>query len=334
MMVALLMKTLLLTILLLAFLTAACDPLAPQPTAQVIIVTPVPSATSEATSTLTPTRTPTPTVTPNFTPTPTVSPCPEDAGQVLNFDEFLSPSAEENLRYRVYIPPCYIESQKRYPVAILLHGAGSTELQWDTLGVNEAIDQGLRLGAIAPMIVVMPYTGSIANLDQFPPDVSYETVVLDELLPAIDRDFCTVTVRDYRAIGGISRGGFWAYSIALRHPDVFGIVGGHSAFFDAENAPPANNPVDLALNSSFLPDANLRMYLDNGASDFAGIGLELFSSRLSSRGIPHTYIINPVGEHNDEYWSAHVSEYLTFYGRDWPRSTAELPSCLEASPTR
>ncbi|MCA9902419.1 MAG: hypothetical protein KC547_01070, partial [Anaerolineae bacterium] len=136
--------------------------------------------------------------------------------------------------------------------------------------------------------------------------------------------------RNFRAIGGISRGGFWAFSIALRHPDLFGIVGGHSAFFDPDNAPSANNPLDLALDTAFLTEANLRMYLDNAAADYVGPNLELFSSRLSARGIPHTYIINPVGDHNDDYWRAHLSEYLTFYGRDWPRDAGSLPSC-EAS---
>jgi S-formylglutathione hydrolase FrmB len=69
------------------------------------------------------------------------------------------------------------------------------------------------------------------------------------------------------------------------------------------------------------------MYIDNAAIDFVGANLELFSSRLSARGIPHTYIINPVGDHNDEYWSSHVNEYLAFYGRDWARDAADLPGC-------
>src|SRR5690606_29957509 len=160
----------------------------------------------------------------------------------------------------------------------------------------------------------------------------YEDVVLEELMPAIERDFCTINNRDYRAIGGISRGGFWAYSIGLRHPDIFGILGGHSTVFDENNAPAAYNPLDLALNVSFLEEASPRMYLDNAASDPAGRGLELFSSRLSSRGIPHTYIIHPLGDHSEDYWSLHVSDYLTFYGRDWPRTIAALPDCAAPSP--
>lgn len=317
---------------LLLLIGAACEPLAPVPTPQVIIVTPVPSSTPLPTATPAATRTPLPTPTPDYTPTPTVMPCESDGGTMLAFDDFRSETAGENLRYRVYLPPCYLEAQKRYPYAILLHGQGTNELQWDRIGIDEALDQGIRLGAVAPMILVMPYTGSIANRDVFPPNPSYETVILEELVPAIERDFCTWNQPAYRAIGGISRGGFWAYSIAMRHPDIFGKAGGHSAVFDENNAPAAFNPLDLALNASFLEEANLRMYLDNAANDLAGTGQQLFSSRLSSRGIPHTYLIHPLGDHSDDYWQAHVSEYLAFYARDWPRSIAELPSCLEASP--
>lgn len=319
---------------LIFLLLCACDPLAPvvSPTPQILIVTPSASETPIPTATTPPTSTPLPSPTPQDTPTPTQLPCLQDGGQIIPFDDFRSATAGENLRYRVYIPPCYLETGKRYPYVILLHGLQQDELEWGELGIQEVLDTGIRLGVLSPMIVVMPDYGAIGAENTFPPAASYETVVLDELLPAVERDFCTWNDRDHRAIGGISRGGFWAYSIALRHPDIFGIVGGHSATFGTGNAPPANNPLELALNAPFLANANLRMYLDNGAQDVAGTNLELFSSRLSSRGIPHTYIISPVGGHDATYWSAHVQDYLTFYGRDWPRSVDALPSCLQPSP--
>lgn len=319
---------------LLALLLSACDPYNPTPVA--IVITNAPTATPPPTWTPPPTLTPTPsaTPTPDWTPTPTLIPCEEDGGRILDFNDNPSSTANENLRYRVYVPPCYQVHLKRYPTLYLIHGMSYREQQWDELGVDEALDQGIRLGAIAPMLVVMPYMGDLGTRNAFPPDPSYETFILDELMPQIERDFCVWEERDYRAIGGISRGGFWAYSVALRHPDVFGSVGGHSAFFpnDTSAIPPAFNPLEIALNSGFLAEANLRMYLDNGASDSSGPSQQLFSSRLSARGIAHTYVVHPVGEHNNEYWSAHVSEYLTFYSNEWPREVAALPSCLEASP--
>lgn len=316
---------------------AACDPMAPQPTPVPVLVSPVPSLTPtpRATDTPTPTRTPEPTYTPELPPTATPFPCEVDSGQIIEINEFISETARgENLRYHVYLPPCYQETLVRFPIVILLHGMSYREQQWEDIGVVDALDQGIRLGALPPMILVMPYYGEIGQSNSFPPDMSYETVILDELLPAIENDFCTWQDRDYRAIGGISRGGFWAYSIAFRHPDIFSIVGGHSAIFpeNTNEVPAAFDPLEIASNSSLLADAGLRMYLDNGAADSAGLSQQALSNRLLDRNIPHTYAINPSGEHNNDYWSLHVSEYLAFYGRDWPRNYDQLPSCLEPSP--
>ena len=313
----------------------ACEPLAPYaPTPVAVVITNAPTITPSQAPTPTVTRTPRPTNTPDFTPTPTPFPCDEETGRVIDFSDNLTDLSNENLRYRVYVPPCYFSTQRRFPVTYLIHGLSFSEDQWEDLGLIDALDQGTRLGALAPMIVVMPYMGRLGQRNAFPPDPSYETFILEELLPKIERDFCTLNNRAHRAIGGISRGGFWAYSIAMRNPELFGIVGGHSAFFpdNTREIPPPFNPLELALNSSFLQEADLRMYLDNGASDSSGPSQQVFSSRLSSRGISHTYQVYPVGEHNNDYWSSHVSEYLSFYARDWTLDYGQLPTCAQPSP--
>jgi enterochelin esterase-like enzyme len=323
--------------LLIATITmAACDPMAPTPPSVAIVISPEPtvSLTPAATNTRFPSPTPLPSPTPDIAPTATPFPCDVDEGQIIEFQQFRSPTANENLRYRVYVPPCYFETQARFPYVILLHGLSFREQQWEDIGAIEALDQGIRLGALPPMILVMPYYGQIGQFNQFPPDPSYETVILEELIPAVEADFCTWEDRDYRGIGGISRGAFWAYSIGLRHPDIFSRVGGHSAIFP-ENlnvVPPQFNPLNLAENSSFLVEADMKLYMDNAVSDSAGQSLQQLSNRLTERQIPHQYQINTSGNHDNEYWSAHVQEYLSFYGQDWPRGYEGLPSCLEPSP--
>lgn len=326
-------------IVLLAFVLMACEPLAYNPTPVAVVITGEPTQTPIPSATTTPTRTPTPAPSPTeFTPSPTPFPCEQEAGEFIDFDDNRSAIAGENLRYRVYVPPCYFtrieEAQRRYPVVYLLHGLSYREEQWEELGINAALDQGIRIGALPPMILVMPYMGQIGQINAFPPEPSYETVILEELIPAVERDFCTISNREHRAIGGISRGGFWAYSVTMRHPDIFGIVGGHSAYFpDAlGEVPAAFSPLELALNSSFVQEANLRMWLDNGSGDSSGPSQQTFSSRLTERDIPHEYRVYPNGQHDNDYWSAHISEYLTFYGEDWERDYGQLPSCNEPSP--
>ncbi len=316
------------------FLAAGCEPLVPSPTAQVIIVTA--TASPAPTGTPTPSRTPTPDVTETPVPsiTPTAALCPETAGQVIVFDRFDSAIAGRNMPYRVYIPPCYFESLRRYPVVYLLHGASNDDTHWEDIGFIDMLDRGLRLGQYPPMVIVMPYGAQLLANSDFPPDPSMETYLLEELMPRIEQDFCTYESRDYRAIGGISRGGYWALSIAFRHPDLFGAVGGHSAALDTDRTPPTFNPLNLAQNAPFLD--TLRIYLDNGGNDPVRQEMEMLSNRLVERQIPHEYVIDTTGDHSDAYWSAQLGEYLPFYGGTaadgWPRDVRQLPSCLEPSP--
>jgi enterochelin esterase family protein len=198
----------------------------------------------------------------------------------------------------------------------------------------DALDKGVLSSELPPMILVMPYMGTIGQLNQFPPDPSYERVILEELLPAVERNFCIIENPSHMAIAGISRGGFWAYSVTMRHPEIFGIAAAHSGFFpnDTGEIPPSFNPLEMALNSSSLAEAGLRLYLDNGASDSSGPSVQLLSSRLAQRNIQHTYVVNPTGEHDNDYWSQHVREYLDFYSKGWDKDYTALPSCADPSP--
>ena len=76
----------------------------------------------------------------------------------------------------------------------------------------------------------------------------------------------------------------------------------------------------------------LRIYLDNSASDYGSTGAQTLSDILTKRGIEHQHVVNQNGEHDMEYWSEHVGEYLAFYGATWPLDASALPSCLAPSP--
>lgn len=322
--------------LIILFVLAACEPLAYNPTPIAVVITEPPTETTIPSPTFTPTITPTSSPSPTpFTPSPTPFPCNEDVGQFNDVNDNESEIGRgENLRYRVYVPPCYFSTQKRFPVVYLLHGLSYREEQWEDLGIVTALEQGIRMGAMPPMLLVMPYLGQLGQRNTFPPDPSYEGFILEELMPAVERNFCTIETREHRAIGGISRGGFLAFSVAMRNPDIFSIVGGHSALFpiNSDAIPPAFNPIELALNETFLQTIDLRIWLDNGAGDAVGTSQQLFSARLTQRNIDHTYVVHPSGEHDNNYWESHIQEYVTFYGREWERDYGLLPSCTEPSP--
>ncbi|MBZ0274901.1 MAG: CapA family protein [Anaerolineae bacterium] len=239
--------------------------------------------------------------------------CSETAGHITR-QPYRSAIAETDMVYTVYTPPCYDQTSESYPVIYLLHGSTSDDNHWLQIGLAEALDQGIAQGTLPPAVVVLPFGNWIANENQFGEE-SWETVMVQELMPLVESQYRIDARREKRVIGGISRGGFWAFLIAFRHPDLFSAVGGHSAFFDPNNAPEDYNPLDLALTAPGIE--SLRLWLDRGPDDFARQNLNLMQERLNQRGLHYTYQLYPQGEHTNEYWAQHVDDYLRFYTADW-----------------
>ncbi|PJF22578.1 MAG: hypothetical protein CUN56_05255, partial [Phototrophicales bacterium] len=238
--------------------------------------------------------------------------CTETTGTLID-DTYFSVFIQQEMVYRVYLPPCYDSEGTPYPVIYLMHGSNRDHTQWtERLGIHEALNRGITSGAFPPVIVVMPYGGWIANENRFEGNATWSNIFLTELMPTIETRYHT---NEQRALGGISRGGFWAFNIAFRFPELFTAVGGHSPFFDPGHYPAAYNPLNLAESAPNID--RLRIALDRGADDYAWYGIDLMDEALTRRGIAHTYTVYPDGEHEDAYWAAHVMDYLAFYLADW-----------------
>jgi enterochelin esterase-like enzyme len=230
----------------------------------------------------------------------------------LNRETYSSQRLQQTMYYSVYVPPCYSETET-YPTLYLLHGSNEDDGHWQRLGLPAHLDTHILQDTLPPMIVVMPFGNVIANRNRFD-EISWGQIFIHELMPDAESKYAIAKQKPYRAIGGISRGGFWAYHIALTHPHLFDKVGGHSAYFDAFASPPEANPLDLVANVS---DESMQFWLDYGADDFARDGLVLMNERMLEAQIPHIYQVYDAGEHNNAYWSSHLDDYMAFYAGDW-----------------
>lgn len=136
-------------------------------------------------------------------------------------------------RIPVYLPPSYdAHLERRYPVVFLLSGftgRGSMLLNdqaWSP-PIDERMDRLIATGRAEEMILVMPdcFTrfGGSQYLDSSATG-RYETHLIEELVPWVDRTFRTLPSRDHRGVAGKSSGGFGALVMGMKHPDVFSAV--------------------------------------------------------------------------------------------------------------
>ncbi|HSH01770.1 MAG TPA: alpha/beta hydrolase-fold protein [Anaerolineae bacterium] len=310
-----------LSLILCSWLPIACatppaSPVTPFPTLMRLADAPTITPTPHPIPTLFPTATPYPTP----SPTPTATPCPPSQMKQTTFPSATTGSQRP---LRLYLPPCYGQDNRVYPVLYIFHGNVMGDERWDLLGLDEAANTAINNQLIPPLIIAMPNGTGIADYTSGGPG-SYETVILDELIPFVETELdCVWTAAAGRAIGGLSRGGYWALEIAFRHPQQFASVGGHSAALLDTAAGPHLNPQYTALSNDLGP---LRIYLDIGDNDYLRTNTIRLHDDMAAANIPHQWHLNP-GAHNEDYWSSQLTNYLLWYTEPWPTDRQKYPPC-------
>ena len=156
-------------------------------------------------------------------------------GQVRSL-QYYSSSANAWRRALVYTPAAYENDRKRYPVLYLQHGMGEDETGWSRQGLMQNImDNLIAKGEAVPMIVVMesgdvkaPFRGGSNDAGRSTYGASFYNVLLNDLIPTIDRTFRTKSDRDHRAMAGLSWGGHQTFDVVFTHLDKFSYAGAFS----------------------------------------------------------------------------------------------------------
>ena len=203
-------------------------------------------------------------------------------GQVRNI-YYHSPHSKfgEWRRALVYTPAEYEKGNKRYPVLYLQHGMGEGETSWMLQGkMQHIMDNAIAKGEAVPMIVVME-SGDIKQPFDFASGASnaqglsdygatFYPVLLEDLIPYIDKNFRTKADRDNRAMAGLSWGGHQTFDVVLQNLDKFAWLGTFSgAIFGLD--------VKTAYNGVFADAAAFNkkihyMYMNWGEEDFVKSG--------------------------------------------------------------
>lgn len=213
----------------------------------------------------------------------------------------------------VYTPPGYDRDlQIRYPVLFLQHGSGESELGWTMQGkANFILDNLIAGGEAVPMIIVMD-NGYAARPGAENPaqvrgaDNRFADLVVDELVPLIDRDFRTIGNRENRAIAGLSMGAGQALQIGLNHPEQFASIGafsGGSRSFDAQSSYSGAFRDTAAFNERYR-----LFWIGCGTLDGGYASAVNMHEALDRHGIRHVWYSGP-GSHEWQVWRHHLREF-------------------------
>jgi enterochelin esterase-like enzyme len=137
---------------------------------------------------------------------------------------FESTAAKTKVSYHIYTPEIYHkDKERRFPVLYWLHGSGGGLAGIKPL--SEFFDEAIRKEKIPPMLIVFP-NGMASSMwcDSKDGKVPMEQVVIQELLPLVDRDFRTIAKREGRLIEGFSMGGYGAARLGFKHPEMFAAI--------------------------------------------------------------------------------------------------------------
>lgn len=257
----------------------------------------------------------------------------QNLGKVEDF-KLDSKLMSRQMPYRVILPVSYNQNdeQKKYSVIYLLHGLTGHYNNWTEN--TKVIEYAKSYDFIFVMVEGNNgwYTdsGSVSN-------DKYESYIIQELIPKIDKKFRTEATRESRIIAGLSMGGYGSLKFGLKHPDKFILVGSFSGALNAaswdlkvlggtwkeltESIASVYGDMDsktrkenniFNLVSEISPE-NIKslpfIYLDCGTEDFLILDNRNFGNLLFEKKIPHEIRFLP-GKHDWKFWDHSIQEFL------------------------
>lgn len=221
------------------------------------------------------------------------------------------------------------------PVLYLLHGHGGGEWDWVRAGgAIETVEEMIEARMLPPLHLVLPGVGNSWYVDGPAPHGPVATTLLDGLMPEVEQALAPKAA--WRAVIGLSMGGFGALHLGLQDPEDWRFIGALSpAIFPPGSDFPGfqlelfagafGNPFDRARFDAADPFNRVPalaragerpyLYLSCGIDDFFGLamGTRAFGEALAEAEVPATVLIKP-GRHDWAYWRAELPEALAALG--------------------
>lgn len=223
-------------------------------------------------------------------------------------------------------------AEKKFPVVYLLHGLTGHHTNWI---------ERTRIALYAThhdlfLVMVEGENGWYTDSATVPTD-KFESYILEELMPDVEKRFRVSNEPGGRAIAGLSMGGYGSLKYAFKFPGRFAMAASMSGamgaatwsdselkdlefirqslnktFGPAGSTTRANNDL-LKLTRDISADAIKSLpviYLDCGTEDILFATNRSYADLLLERKIPHEFRQLP-GNHNWQYWDQQIQQILS-----------------------
>lgn len=266
-------------------------------------------------------------------------------GKVIESLKFKSGTLGKEVSYSIYLPEDYDTSNRLYPVLYLLHGWSDNETSWIQMGdIKRIADEAIQENITTPMIIVMPNAWETWYVNSYDGKDRYEDMFFEELIPEIEKSYRTRPSKQYRAIAGLSMGGYGSFLYSLHHPDAFVACAPLSAAVFTDEQIEKNKGGNLSIlfdkifgkgnltehwhrNSVIELFSNLKegelpkvnYYIDCGDEDTLLHGNNLIHEIMQQKGIKHEFRVRD-GGHTWTYWRTALPEVMRFMSKQFNRS--------------
>lgn len=255
-----------------------------------------------------------------------------------------SPSMKKTLKAAISFPSGYEKGESRYPVVYLLHGGSGAFSDWHQKVTEKGIVN--QLAEEHKVLIVTPGVGPASYYYDSPllDSVRYETYMIQELIPFIDKNYRTLAQKESRAITGLSMGGHGAITLAAKHPTLFIAAGSMSGVMNIDTdlwkvgedfrslrkkgqiemlgainyQGPLFNPYTAVGLVDQLKNQKVSLIIDCGVDDFLIETNRQMHSLLMEKKVAHEYIERP-GAHTWNYWTEALPVQFFFLSKSLKR---------------
>lgn len=245
------------------------------------------------------------------------------SAQVSVLTETLAmPGLDRRRQLRLYLPPGYAESDKRYPVLYMHDGqnlfdeATAFAGEW---GVDETLNELAATGQLELIVVAIDNGGEKRITELNPVDhpkygkaegKAYVEFIAHTVKPYIDQRYRTLPDVQHTGIMGSSLGGLISHYAIVQFPDVFGVAGifSPSYWITAEQ-------VSWFEQQAASPQARLYFYMGGSEGDSMVPDVQRVYQAVLAKGHPKQltqYRLVEQAGHNEAAWRAEFKNAVSW----------------------